>query len=56
MSPSDVTTDDELDLLRDMHTIPVPREPKQSFRVGDRVRIAMPKRPFKIGYTGQCSE
>ena len=29
MSPSDVTTDDELDLLRDMHNIPVPREPKQ---------------------------
>ena len=25
MSPSDVTTDDELDLLRDMHNIPVPR-------------------------------
>ena len=56
MSPSDVTTDDELDLLRDMHNIPVPREPKLSFRVGDSVRIAMTSRPFKKGYTGQWSE
>ena len=31
MSPSDVTTDEEFDLLRDMHNIPVPREPNQSF-------------------------
>ena len=56
MSPSEVTTDDELDLLRHMHSIPVPREPKQSFRVGDSVRIEMTKRPFKKGYTGQWSE
>ena len=28
MSPSYVTSDDELDLMRDMHNIPVPREPK----------------------------
>ena len=56
MSPSDVTSDDELTLLRDMHNIPVPREPKQSFRVGDSVRIAMTRRPFKKGYTGQWSE
>ena len=41
MSPSDVTSDDELNLLRDMYNIPVPREPKQSFRVGDSVNIAM---------------
>ena len=49
MSPSDVatTSDDELDRLRDMHNIPVPREPKQSFRVGDSVRIVMTRRPFK---------
>ena len=39
MSPSDVPSDDELNLLMDMHNIPVPREPKQSFRVGDSVRI-----------------
>ena len=26
-----VTTDDELDILRDMHNIQFPREPKQSF-------------------------
>ena len=56
MSPSDVTSDDELTLLRDMHNIPVPREPKQSFRVGDSVRIAMTRRQFKKGYTGQWSE
>ena len=56
MSPSDVTTDDELDLLRDMHNIQIPREPKQSFRLGDSVRIAMTRRPFKKGYTGQWSE
>ena len=56
MSPSDVTTDDELDLLRDMHNIPVPREPKQSFRVGDSVRIVMTRIPFKKGYTSQWSE
>ena len=55
-SPSDVTTDDELDLLREMHNIPVPREPKQSFRVGDRVRISMTRGPFRKGYTGQWSE
>ena len=54
--PSDVTTDDELDLLRDMHNIQVPREPKQSFRVGDSVRITLMRRPFKKGYTGQWSE
>ena len=56
MAPSDVSTDDKLDLLRGMHNIPVPREPKQSFRVGDRVRIAMTRRPFKKGYIGQWSE
>ena len=56
MAPSDVTTDDELDLLREMHNIPVPREPKQSFRVGDSVRIAMTRGPFEKGYTGQWSE
>ena len=56
MSPSDVTSDDELDLLRDMHNIPVPREHKQSFRVGDSVRIAMTRRPFKKGYTGHWSK
>ena len=56
MSPSDVTSDDELDLLRDMHSIPVPREPNQSFRVGDSVRIAMTRIPFKKGSTGQWSD
>ena len=56
MSPSDVTTDVELDILRDMHNIQVPREPKQLFRVGDSVRIAMARRPFEKGYTGQWSE
>ena len=56
MSPSDVMTDDELDLMSDMHNIPVPREPEQSFRVGDSVRIAMTSRPFNKGYTGQWSE
>ena len=35
MSLSDVTIYDELDILRDMHNIPVPREPTQSFLVGD---------------------
>ena len=53
MSPSDVTTDDELDILRDMHNIPVPSEPKQSFRVDDSVRIAMKIRPFKERYNGR---
>ena len=47
MSPSDVTTNDELDLLRDMYNIPVPREPKKSFRVGDSVCITMTRRPLK---------
>ena len=56
MSPSDVTTDNELDLLRDMHNISVPSDPDQSFRVGDRVRIAMTRRPCKIRYTEQWSE
>ena len=56
MSPSDVTTGDELDLLRDMHNIPVPREPRHSFRVGDSVGRAMTRRPFKKGYIGQWSE
>ena len=56
MSPSDVTSEDELYLLRDMHNIPVPREPNQSFQVGDSVRIAMMRRPFNKGYTGQWSE
>ena len=56
MSPSYVTTDAELDILRDMHNIQVPREPKQSFQVGDSVRIAMTRRPFKKGYTGKWSE
>ena len=42
--------------MRDIHNIPVPRETKQSFRVGDSVRIAMTRRPFKKGYTGQWSE
>ena len=55
ISPSDVTTDDKLDLMRDMHNIH-PREPKQSFRVSNSVRIAMTRRPFKKGYTGQWSE
>ena len=39
-------TDDEIDLLRDMHNIPVPREPKQSFRVGDNIRISMTVQPL----------
>ena len=56
MSPSDVTIDNELELQRDMHNIPVPREHNQSFRVGDSVRIAMTRRPFKKGYTDQWSE
>ena len=56
MSPSDVTTNDELDLLRDMHNIHVPREAKQSFRVGDSVRMAMTKKTFKKWYTDQWSE
>ena len=56
MSPSDVTTDDELDLLREMHNIPVPREPKLSFQVGDSVPISMTRSPFKKGYTDQWSE
>ena len=51
-----MTTDDELDLLREMHNIPVPREHMQSFRVDDSVRIAMTRRPFKKRYTGQWSE
>ena len=42
--------------MRDIHNISVPRETKQSFRVGDSVRIAMTRRPFKKGYTGQWSE
>ena len=56
MSPSDVTTDDELDLLMDMHTIPFQRESKQSFPVSDSVRIAMTRKPFKKGYIDQWSE
>ena len=56
MSPSEVTSNDELDLLRDMHNIPIPRGPKLSFRLGDSVHIAMTRRPFKKGYTGQWSE
>ena len=56
MSPSDVTTDDELDLLRDMHNILVPREPMQLFQVCGCVRIAVTRRPFKKRYTGQWSE
>ena len=39
-----------------MHNITVPREPKQSFRVCNSVRIAMTRRPFKKGYTGQWLE
>ena len=54
MSPSDVTT--KLDLLRDMHNIQDTREPKQSFREGDSVCMAMMREPFKKGYTGQWSE
>ena len=45
MSLSD--DDDELDLLGDMHNIPVPMEPKQPFQVGDNVRIAMTRRTLK---------
>ena len=56
MSPSDVMTDDEFDIMRDMHNIPIPRELKQSFRVCDSVRIAMTRRPCKKGYIGQWSE
>ena len=54
MSPSDVTLDDEFDLM-DMYNIPVPRQPKQSFRVGDCICIAMTRRPFKKRHTGQKS-
>ena len=53
---AEVTTDEELELLRYMHNISVPREPKQSFRVGDIVRIAKTRRPFKKGYSSQWSE
>ena len=56
MSLSDVTTDDELDLLIDMHNTPVPREPKKSFRVGNSVCISMTRRPFKKRYNGKWSE
>ena len=49
-------TDDELDLLGNMHNIQVPREPKQSLRVGDSARIAMTRKPFKKTYTCQWSE
>ena len=56
MLPSDVTTNAKPKLLRDMHNIPVPRQPKQSFRVGDIVHMAMTKYSSRKKYIGQWSK
>ena len=48
--------DEEVDLIRNKHNIPVPREPKKPFRVDDIVRIAITRRLFRKAYICQWSE
>jgi len=55
MSPAEVDTDNE-DEVRARLYPPKPKSYKWKYAVGDRVRIAMQRRPFRKGYLGDWSE
>lgn len=54
MPPIEVDVENE-DLVRKRLYPPKPKSYKWKYNVGDRVRIAMQKRPFKKGYVGDWS-
>lgn len=55
MSPSEVTTDNEDEVRARLY--PAKRKTLNwKFKVGDKVRISMHRRPFKKGYVGNWSE
>jgi len=55
MSPSDVNEGNE-DVVRARLYPPKPKSFKWKYDVGDRVRIAMQRQPFRKGYVGQWSQ
>ena len=55
MTPSDVNEDNE-DVVRDRLYPSKPKSFKWKYDVGDRVRIAMQRQPFRKSYLGQWSE
>ena len=55
MAPSEVNEDNE-DVVRARLYPLKPKSFKWKYSVGDRVRIAMQRRPFRKGYLGQWSE
>ena len=55
MAPSEVTTDNE-DQVRAQLYPPKPKTLNWKFKVDDKVRITMQRRPFKKGYVGNWSE
>jgi len=55
MAPSKVTTDNE-DQMRARLYPPKPKTLNWKYKVGDKVRITMQRRPFKKGCVGNWSE
>ena len=55
MSPNEVNADNE-DVVRARLYPPKPKSHKWKYQVGDRVRMAMQRRPFRKGYLGEWSE
>lgn len=56
MAPGSVRKKHELKLLKNMYELPVQKKHNSVFNIGDTVRIAMTRRPFRKGYTAQWSE
>ena len=55
MAPADVGPHNE-EAVRDRLYPPKPKSHKWKYRVGDLVRIAVQRRPFKKGYLGEWSQ
>ena len=55
MAPSEVNADNE-DVVRARLYPPTPKTYQWKYGVGDRVRIAMQRQPFRKGYLGDLSE
>jgi len=55
MAPADVTPDNE-DVVRERLYLIQTKSLDWKFKVGDKVRIAMQRRPFQKGYIGNWSE
>ena len=55
MKPKDVSKENEVDLLDKMYSN-IPQSHPPRYKVTDKVRIAMTRRPFQKGYTGKWSQ